>query len=164
MSTNKQHQVRSPFSKRLRMGVIIILLSVVWFYGNIALQSYLGQQALEQTGLELLTLEQALKVAKGSNKLVLTNMSAIWCSSCRKLDKQVFADERVKTKLNQNFVYAHIDYDSPAGQSFMQKYHVTGFPTLLIFNTKGEKLVQLPIKYEPITFLVSLQKVVEASR
>jgi thiol:disulfide interchange protein len=33
-------------------------------------------------------------------------MSAIWCPSCRKLDKQVFSDEQVKIQLNQDFVYA----------------------------------------------------------
>jgi thiol:disulfide interchange protein len=91
-------------------------------------------------------------------------MSAIWCPACRKLDKQVFSDEHVKTLLNQYFVYARIEFDSPQGQSFMQSYQVTGFPTLLVLNTDGEKLVQLPINYEPLPFLATLKKIVAASR
>ena len=146
----------------LTVGVVILLLSVLGYYGNKTIQSYLGQQAIDQTGLEILTLEQALEVAKTTNKLVLADMSAIWCPSCRKLDQQVFSDQQVKTQLNQNFVYVRVEYDSPEGESFMQQYQVTGFPTLLVLNDEGKKLVQLPINYEPLPFLATLAKVVEA--
>jgi thiol:disulfide interchange protein len=156
----QQHQTRSLLSKTFLIGGIIILLSVLGYYGNKIVQSYLGQQAIHKTGLELRTLEQALEVAKTSNKLVLADMSAIWCPSCRKLDKQVFSDVRVKTQLNQDFVYARIEYESPAGKSFMQNYQVTGFPTLLVLNSQGEKLVQLPVSYQPLLFIETLENVV----
>ena len=60
------------------------------------------------------------------------------------------------------FVYARIEYESPAGKSFMKKYQVSGFPTLLVLNTDGEKLVQLPLNYEPLAFLETLEKIVKA--
>jgi thiol:disulfide interchange protein len=165
MSTNKQQdQTRSPVRKVLDIFGIIILISVLGYYGNKTVQTYLGQQVIDETGLEILSLEQALEIAESSNKLVLADMSAIWCPSCRKLDKQVFSDERVKTQLNQGFVYARVEYDSPEGKTFMQNYQVSGFPTLLVLNTKGEKLVQLPINYEPLPFLAALEKVVDAMR
>jgi hypothetical protein len=37
-------------------------------------------------------------------------------------------------------------------------------PTLLVLNTKAEKLIQLPINYEPLPFLASLEKVVNSRR
>ncbi|WP_293749229.1 thioredoxin family protein [uncultured Paraglaciecola sp.] len=150
-------------SKILSVVVLIILLSVLGYYGNKTVQSYLGQQAIDKTGLEIRSLEQALALAKGSNKLVLADMSAIWCPSCRKLDQQVFSDQQVKTRINQHFVYARIEYDSAAGQTFMQHYQVTGFPTLLVLNADGEKLVQLPVSYQPLPFMATLAKVVNAS-
>jgi thiol:disulfide interchange protein len=161
---NQIDQTLSPVRKILDVFGIIIFITVLGYYGNQAVQSYLGQQALDKTGLELRTLEQALAVADNTGKLVLADMSAIWCPACRKLDKQVFSDEHVKTLLNQYFVYARIEFDSPQGQSFMQSYQVTGFPTLLVLNTDGEKLVQLPINYEPLPFLATLKKIVAASR
>lgn len=165
MSTNNQQdQTRSPVRKILDVFGIIILISVLGYYGNKAVQSYLGQQAIDETGLEILSLEQALKVAKGSNKLVLADMSAIWCPSCRKLDKQVFSDKGVQTQMSQDFVYARIEYDSAEGESFMQHYQVSGFPTLLVLNPEGEKLVQLPVSYEPLPFMATLKKVIEVSR
>jgi thiol:disulfide interchange protein len=107
MSTNnKNKQTRSGVRKVLSVCGIMILISVLGYNTNKTIQRYLGEQAIDQTGLEILNLEQALEVAKSSNKLVLANMSAIWCPSCRKLDKQVFSDEQVKIQLNQDFVYA----------------------------------------------------------
>jgi thiol:disulfide interchange protein len=162
MSINKQQdQTRSSVRKVLDILGIIILLSVLGYYGNKNVQTYLGQQALDETGLEILTLEQALEVANNTNKLVLADMSAIWCPSCRKLDKQVFSDEQVKTQLNQDFVYTRIEYESAEGNNFMQNYQVTGFPTLIVLNPRGEKLVQLPINYEPLAFLKTLEQVLE---
>ena len=162
-TNNQQDQTRSPVRKVLDVCGIIILIAVLGYYGNRTIQSYLGQQAIDQTGLQIRTLEQALEVAKNSNQLVLADMSAIWCPSCRKLDTQVFSDEQVKRQMSQDFVYARIEFDSPEGIRFMQHYHVTGFPTLLVLNAKGEKLVQLPINYQPLDFLKTLKQVLEAS-
>jgi thiol:disulfide interchange protein len=163
MSTNyKKDQTHSPVRKVLDVCGIIILISVLGYYTNRTIQSHLGQQAIDQTGLERLTLEQALEAARSTNKLVLADMSAIWCPSCRKLDKQVFSDDQVKTQLNQNFVYARIEYESPEGTNFMQNYQVTGFPTLLVLNASGEQLVQLPINYDPLSFLKTLEQVLGA--
>ncbi len=143
MSINKQQdQTRSSVRKVLDILGIIILLSVLGYYGNKNVQTYLGQQALDETGLEILTLEQALEVANNTNKLVLADMSAIWCPSCRKLDKQVFSDEQVKTQLNQDFVYTRIEYESAEGNNFMQNHQVTGIPTLIVLNPGSEKFVQ----------------------
>ena len=60
-------------------------------------------------------------------------MSAIWCLSFRKLDKQVISQS------NKKFVYARIEFDSPEDTAFMPNYHVTGFSTLLVLNTRGDK-------------------------
>lgn len=162
-TNNQKDQTRSPVRKVLDVFGIIILISVLGYYGNRTIQSYFGQQAIDQTGLDILTLGQALDLAKRSNKLVLSDLSAIWCPSCRKLDKQVFSDKQVQTQLKQDFVYARIEYESPEGEIFMRNYQVTGFPSLLVLNAEGEKLVQLPINYEPLAFLKSLEQLLEAS-
>ena len=162
-TNNQKDQTRSLVRKVLDVFGIIILISVLGYYGNRTIQSYFGQQAIDQTGLDILTLGQALDLAKRSNKLVLSDLSAIWCPSCRKLDKQVFSDKQVQTQLKQDFVYARIEYESPEGEIFMRNYQVTGFPSLLVLNAEGEKLVQLPINYEPLAFLKSLEQVLEAS-
>lgn len=165
MPINKQQdQTRSPVRKCLGIAGVVILIAVLGYYGNKAIQTYLGQQAIDETGMTILSLAQALEEAKNSDRLVLADMSAIWCPSCRKLDKQVFADEQVKSQMSQDFVYTRIEYDSPEGDAFIQNYQVNGFPTLVVLSAQGEKLVQLPVSYEPQPFLTTLANVVEARR
>lgn len=163
MSFSHQQKTQSPVRKTLMMGGVIILLSIIGFYINQSVQSYLGQQAINNTGLNVLTLQDAFDEAKRSNKLVLADMSAIWCPSCRKLDNQVFANDQVQTQLNKDFVFARVEYDSPEGDRFMQQYKVSGFPTLLVLNAQAEKLVQLPVSFQPEPFIATLKKVIDAS-
>jgi hypothetical protein len=67
MFINKQQdQIGSSVRKVLNNFRIIILLSVLGYYGNKTVQTYLGQQAIDEIGLEILTLEQALEVANNT--------------------------------------------------------------------------------------------------
>jgi thiol:disulfide interchange protein len=102
MITNKTGFTAKLVSKKWQTLLVIVLLVLVGIYANRLIQTHLGQQAIEQTGLKVLSLQQALDKAKLSNKLVLadmSDMSAVWCPTCRKLDKQVFSDDRVKAQL-----------------------------------------------------------------
>ena len=57
MFINKQQdQIGSSVRKVLNIFRIIILLSVLGYYGNKTVQTYLGQQAIDEIGLEILTL------------------------------------------------------------------------------------------------------------
>jgi thiol:disulfide interchange protein len=119
MTTNKTGFTAKLVSKKWQTLLVIVLLVLVGIYANRLIQTHLGQQAIEQTGLKVLSLQQALDKAKLSNKLVLADMSAVWCPTCRKLDKQVFSDDRVKAQLKQDFVFTRIEYDSKEGEAFM---------------------------------------------
>ena len=67
MFINKQQdQTGSSVRKVLDILGIIILMLVLGYYGNKTVQTYLGQQAIDEIGLEILTLEQALEVANNT--------------------------------------------------------------------------------------------------
>lgn len=56
MYTDKHSpQTHSRFSKILGAGAVIILVSALGYCGNKMVQSYLGQKAIDETGLELRT-------------------------------------------------------------------------------------------------------------
>ncbi len=130
----------------------VAIIAVVYF-GNVEIQSYLGRQALDETGLELLSLDQALSKAKRENKLVLADLSAIWCPSCRKLDQDVLANDQVQKAIDQNYVFARIEYESKEGEAFMKKYQVSGFPTLVVIDQNGNKVKKLPLTFSPEQFV-----------
>lgn len=134
---------------------IILLLGVAYF-ANVEVQSYLGRKALNATGMQVYPLGQALSKAAVEKKLVLANMSAIWCPSCRKLDQSVFSDSAVHDAINRDYVFTRIEYESPEGKAFMEEYQVRGFPTLLVLDHTGKKLRQLPLTFNPRGFIALL--------
>lgn len=44
----------------------------------------------------------------------------------------------------------------------MRNYQVTGFPTLLVLDSEGKKLIQLPVSFEALPILTTLEKGVKA--
>ena len=141
---------------RLKSGLTSLLsfalLAMLAYFASIEIKSYLGRQALAETGLDPLPLDDALARAKIENKLVLADMSAIWCATCRKLDKEVFASATVRKVIDERYIYSRTEYESKEGEAFMQRYSVIGFPTVLILDADGNKLAQVPLTFSAEVF------------
>jgi thiol:disulfide interchange protein len=157
MSSNQNNQKATSslglFSQTWMKLVALAVVGVIIFIGNRAFQSHLGREAIQNTGLTMYSLEEAIEKAQLENKMIFADMSAVWCPTCRKLDNEVFTDEKVKAALNEHYVFSRIDYESAEGEAFMQRYNVAGFPTLLILDNKGNKLGQLPLTFSTEKFV-----------
>lgn len=140
-----------------------LLLGIVIYFGNKTLQIRFGEQALEQIEFEVLDINVAFAKAAAHDKLVLADMSAIWCPTCRKLDKTVFADTQVKQLIEDKFVFTRVEYESEQGKQFMQRYRVAGFPVLLVLNSEGEKLTRLPLTFDSIEFIENLNQILASN-
>lgn len=116
------------------------------------MQRHLGEKAFAATGLEANSLSAAMATAKAENKLVLADLSAVWCPSCRTLDREVLSNETVKAAIDAKYVFTRIEYDSQDGQSFMETYNVRGFPTLLVIDANGKMLRKLATSANPQAF------------
>jgi thiol:disulfide interchange protein len=150
MST--QHWVR-----RLRRIGIWALLGLAVYFGSVQVQSWMGRRALASMGIESHTLEDAFSQASTQNKLVLADLSAIWCSTCRRLHSDVLADPRVKDEIRRNYVFARIEYESKEGEQFRERYGVRGFPSLLVLDADGQVVRRLPVVFDPERFLATLR-------
>ncbi len=153
---NRRFAIMAKKSSPLRSILIVAALAVAAYFINVEVQTRLGEKALAATGLVALPLEQALAQAKIENKLVLANLSAIWCPSCRALDKSVFADETVKKTVAERFIYARVEYENPEGKAFQERYDTKGFPNLLLLKPNGDLERPLPVPQDPASFLQSV--------
>jgi len=142
--------------RRLFMYASFAVVLLLFYFGNVAIQTHLGKKALSKTGLTHYDLETALEMAKDQSKPVLADLSAIWCPSCRKLDNTIFANALVKKKLEESFIFARIEFESPEGKAFQKRYDAPGFPTLLVLNDKGDLVKKLDITFDPQAFLALL--------
>lgn len=130
----------------------------------VEVQSYLGRQALHSTGLKRYELTEAFKLAEEKNRFVLANVSAIWCPTCRKLDREIFSREDVKKAISDQYIYMRIEYESKEGKAFCEKYNVNLFPTLLIMDHDENVVMHLPLTFDPDVFIDSLNDFIELSR
>jgi thiol:disulfide interchange protein len=143
----------SKTMKRLAIIAAVVLLA---YFAQVEINTYLGKRALAEMGLEPLPLTEAFAKAKQDSKLVLADLSAIWCPSCRKLDKQVLSHVEVKRAIAEKYVYARIEYESEDGKVFQKRYNVQGFPHLLILDPTGEVVRHLPVTFDPEAFAKQL--------
>ncbi|MBX7173535.1 MAG: thioredoxin family protein [Pyrinomonadaceae bacterium] len=142
--------------KKIGSVLIFAVIILAAYFINVEVQSYYGRQALEKANLQNFTLADALKKAEAENKLVLVDVSAIWCPNCRRLDNEVFANQEVRKFVNEKFVFSRLEYESPEGTDFLEKHNATGFPNLWLLDGKGNVVKKLRITFDPTEFLKQL--------
>ena len=76
--------------------------------------------------------------ASESNKSMVLFVTATWCSPCRIMKRQVWADEGVKDLMNRRFIPVLLDADDPAAQPVLQAYGIQGTPCTLVVKGSGE--------------------------
>jgi thiol:disulfide interchange protein len=129
-----------------------LVLAVLWLTSP----TQLGRAAFAATGLPERTLAEAQALAREQNKPLLINFSAYWCGFCRKLDRMVLVDERVKKRIEENYVFVRLDSEHPEAPALMQAYGIHGFPTLLVARADASPIRFISLAYEPEQFLQSL--------
>lgn len=99
------------------------------------------------------TFSDRLAEAGKSKKLIFLDAYTSWCGPCKVLAKEVFTVDSIADFFNANFINVHYDMEKGEGLELMKRYKsdITGYPTLLFINDKGEivhKIVGAPTAKE----------------
>lgn len=86
---------------------------------------------------EVSSLEEAQKLALATNKIIVVDFWATWCGPCKKMDRDTWSDESVKSALD-NFVFVKIDIDRD--KEIANKYNVTAIPNVFFLDGNGATL------------------------
>jgi thiol:disulfide interchange protein len=133
-------------------AVGVLVLAVLWLTSP----NQLGRAAFAATGLPERTLAEAQALAIEHDKPLLMDFSAYWCGICRKLDRTVLVDERVKARIEEKYVFVRLDSEHPDTRPLMKTYGIYGFPTLLVAHADGTPIRYIPLAFEPEKFLQRL--------
>lgn len=82
-------------------------------------------------------LATAMKKAKSKNIPIMIDIYTDWCSWCKELDKNTYANEKV-IETAKKIVSVKLNPEtSEEGEEIAKKYGVKGYPTILFINADG---------------------------
>lgn len=91
-------------------------------------------------------LDKQLLEAKQAGKPVLVDFYADWCVACKEFINITFKDVEVKKRFkNIVLLKADVTKSDTDDNALLERYHVLGLPTLLLFNSHGEQMKNLTI-------------------
>ncbi|MFK5981996.1 MAG: thioredoxin fold domain-containing protein [Flavobacteriaceae bacterium] len=123
-----------------------------------------------QDKIHWMSMNEALEAQKEAPKKIFMDVYTDWCGPCKLLDKKTFHDSDVAKFVNENYyavkfnaegteeiTYQDFTYTNPnyqEGRKGRNSQHllahalkVTGYPTIVFFNEKGE-LIQPVVGYK----------------
>jgi protein disulfide-isomerase len=107
--------------------------------------------------------------AYAENRFVLLNFTGSdWCSWCMRLKDEVFSKSEFEKFAGNHLVLVEVDFPRRKAQNPQQKqanaalaakYFVQGYPTIVVLNSKGEKVGELGyMQGGPAPFINALQE------
>lgn len=103
---------------------------------------------------------KALKTAKAQKKLLFVDAWAPWCHTCVAMREQVFTRDTFKA-FEKDVVFASIDTEKAKSATFLEKYPIQVWPTLLFIDPTKEAVV---LKWLGSADEVQMQALLEAAR
>lgn len=109
--------------------------------------------------LETVAYKKALKIAKKEHKIILIKLTREHCHFCKKMDREVFADEDIRTAINKDFTVVELDIGKDALPLGLKK----GMTPTFVFVREDEKIMaKIPGAWVKDDFLEILKEAVKA--
>ncbi len=142
-------------------SIVIIASSLVMFFSSISLPTVDNIESSKGIQFESGSWNEVLQLAKKENKLIFLDIYASWCGPCKLLKSRTFPNEIVGDFFNKNFINYALDAEKGEGVQLAGKFNITGYPTLLFVNGKGELIARTMGYHTPEQLLEIGQKIIE---
>ena len=137
-----------PMSTRQRRGKWKVSLAVLALFilgltvANLSfwrsvLRSTVGWKSPVDRMGWLTDFQTAARRAKNRKRRILIDFYAAWCAPCRRMERDVWSDEKVDRAVQRRFIPLRADVDTPAGKQLVRRYKVRALPTILIVSATG---------------------------
>src|ERR1700712_3843853 len=108
-------------------------------------------------------IDAAFADARAANKPVFVYWGAKWCPPCNQVRATLF-NRQDFIERSRSFVPVYVDGDSPGAQKIGQRFHVSGYPTMVLFNPQGQEVTRLPGEVDAVRYSEVLTLGMNAAR
>ena len=129
-------------------SIFIAVLTVLMFQ----------KEAFSQTNFFNGSYSELQEKAKSEKKIYFVDFYTGWCGFCKKMDATTFQHKELGEYIDQHFIAYKLNAEEGVGKTLSQENGVKGFPTVLVFDSKG-KVIDRIVGYKAATeFKAALQK------
>lgn len=132
-----------------RVSLVVALVAIV--AAAVGYRAYRRARAQRPVLVSWVALERAEAEARRLGRPIFYDFSADWCTPCRAMEREVFADPESAAFINEHFVPAQVlsreDQDDGSltglAAELAAKYGIEGYPSLVVVSA-GER----PARYD----------------
>ena len=107
--------------------------------------------------------DAAFAQARSAGKPLFLYWGAKWCPPCNQLQATLF-NRQDFIERSRAFLPVYVDGDSPGAQKLGARFHVRGYPTMVLFNPQGVELTRLPGEVDMAQYTQVLTLAMNAQR
>ena len=114
---------------------------------------------------------QGVSEASITKRPILVDVYTDWCGWCKRMDRDVYARDDVRTYLNQRFILVKLNAESPdearyggktlTSRALAQQLRVSGYPTTIFLKPNGDHIASVPGYIPADKFKLMLQYIGE---
>tara|TARA_R110002096_G_scaffold332841_1_gene526848 strand:+ start:8732 stop:9220 length:489 start_codon:yes stop_codon:yes gene_type:complete len=108
-------------------------------------------------------IESAQNLASNADKNIMVFFTADWCSPCRIMKRQVFADNDIMKTMDAKVVPVEINIDDQNAEALVKQYNIGATPTTIFIDPQGKVIDYAVGKVKKSKFLEMLENQKEFS-
>jgi thiol:disulfide interchange protein DsbD len=143
-----------------RIFGVILLACALWIVSPLIPVSVQMDAELRALAFERVrSLDELEQRVASAGRPVMLDFYADWCVSCRQMERDTFADPRVREKLSGwRLLRADVTAGSPEDRALLARFRLFGPPGIVFFDLAGKELTSVRVVgYQPAgEFLSSL--------